>query len=95
MDPENIKDIEDWSTPTSVTNIRSVSWLVDYYKNFIDNFSTIACPMTSFQKKANKFLWMTKCKESFQKLKHILMTASILRIVDPDGDFIVCTDASK
>ena len=51
--------------------------------------------MTALQKKANKFLWTTKCEEIFQKLKHILMTAPILRIVYPDGDFIVCVDASK
>ena len=51
--------------------------------------------MTTLQKKANKFLWTTKCEESFPKLKYLLMTAPILRITDPDGDFIVCTDASK
>ena len=51
--------------------------------------------MTALQKKENKFLCMTKCKEIFQKLKQLLMTASILQIVDPIGDFIVCTDARK
>ena len=51
--------------------------------------------MTALHKKVNKFLWMTKWEESFQKLKHILTTAPILWIVDPDGDFIVCMDASK
>ena len=51
--------------------------------------------MTALQKKANKFLWTDKCEESFQKLKQLLMTALVLQIVDPDGDFIVCTDAIK
>ena len=51
--------------------------------------------MTALQKKANKFLWTTKCEEFFQKLKQLLMTAPILRIVDPYGDFIVCMDVSK
>ena len=51
--------------------------------------------MTALQKKENKFLWMTKCEESFQNIKHILMTTPMLRIVDPDGDFIVCMDARK
>ena len=51
--------------------------------------------MDSLQKKEKKFLWMTKCEESFQKLKHLLTTAPILQIVDPNGDFIVCIDASK
>ena len=51
--------------------------------------------MTALQKKSNKLLWIDKCEESFQKLKHLLMTALVLRITDPDGDFVVCTDASK
>ena len=55
----------------------------------------IAFPLTALQKKASKFLWTAKCKESFQKLKQIFMTASMLRIADLDGDFVVCMDAIK
>ena len=51
--------------------------------------------MTTLKKKVNKFLWTTKCEESFQNIKQLLMTTPILRIVDPDGDFIFCTDSSK
>ena len=51
--------------------------------------------MTSLDKKENKFIWIDKCKESFQKRKHLLMAALVLWIADPDGDFVVCTDASK
>ena len=51
--------------------------------------------MTNLQKKENKFLWTDKCEEIFQNIKQLLMTALVLQIADPDGDFIVCTDASK
>ena len=51
--------------------------------------------MTGLQKKASKFLCTSKCEESFQNLKNLLMTALVLQIVDRDGDFVVCTDASK
>ena len=51
--------------------------------------------MTTLQKKENKFLWIEKCEESFQKLKQLLMTVPTLHIVDPDGDFVVCMDGSK
>ena len=33
--------------------------------------------------------------ESFNKLKHMLTTAPILKIIDPFKDFVVCIDASK
>ena len=51
--------------------------------------------MNALQKKENKFLWTTKWEEIFQMVKQLLMTAPILWIADPDGDFIVCMDASK
>ena len=95
MDLEKIKAINDWTTPTSVTNIRSFLGLVEYYQNFIENFSRIACPMNALPKKVNKFIWTDKCEESFQNLKDLLMTVPVLRIVNLDGDFVVCTDASK
>ena len=95
MDLENIRAIKDWPTPTSFTNIRSFFGLVGYYWKFIENFLRIACPMTALQKKENNFLWTIKCEESFQNLKLLLMIALVLRIADPDGDFIVCMDARK
>ena len=87
--------IKDWPTLTSVTNIRSFLGLVGYYQKFIENFLRITCPMMALQKKANKFLWTDKCEESFQNLKQLLMTAPVLWIADPNGDFVVCMDASK
>ena len=36
-----------------------------------------------------------KCTESFNKLKHLLTTTPILKIVDPFKDFFVCRDTYK
>ena len=51
--------------------------------------------MTALQKEANKFIWNYKCEESFQKIKQCLMIAQVLHIPYPNGDFVICTDASK
>ena len=64
-----------------------------YYRRFIEGFSWITNPITSLQKKGKKFVWDQKCEESFKKLKELLTTAPILRIVDPNKDFVVCNDA--
>ena len=95
MEPKKIKAIKDWPTPTSVTDIRSFLGLAGYYRKFIEKFSRVVYPMTTLQKKESKLLWMTKCKEIFQNLKNILTTTPMLRIANPDGDFVFCTDASK
>ena len=58
----------------------------------IEWFSKFANPITSLHKKGKKFEWSQKCEDSFKILKTLLTTAPILRIADPNKDFIVCTD---
>ena len=91
----NIKAIEDWPTPTYVTHIRSFLVLSSYWRNLIKKFLRISCPMNSLQNKENKFLWRTNCEESFKKLKHLLTTALILQVGNPNGDFVVPIDDRK
>ena len=95
VDPEKIKSIEEWPTPTCVTDIRSFMGIIGYYRKFIDKFSRIACPITCLQKKANKFLWMTKYDNKFQNLKQLLTIARLLQIADRNGDFVFYVDARK
>ena len=49
--------------------------------------------ITSLHNKGKKFDWNQKCEDSFKKLKTLLTSAPILRIVDPNKEFVVCTDA--
>jgi hypothetical protein len=39
--------------------------------------------------------WTLDCEKSSQHLKQLLTSAPILRITDPNEDFIVCIDAYK
>jgi hypothetical protein len=95
VDPEKIEAIRGWSMPKNVTEVRSFMGLTGYYRRFIEGFSKIAHPITSLQKKGVKFQWALNCEKSFQHLKQLLTSAPILRIADPNEDFIVCIDACK
>jgi hypothetical protein len=95
VDPEKIEAIRGWSTPKNVTEVKSFMGLAGYYKRFIEGFSKIAHPITSLQKKGVKFQWTLDCEIFFQHLKQLLTSAQILRIVDPNEDFTVFTDACK
>jgi hypothetical protein len=68
--------------------------LAGYYRRFIAWFSRLSHPITSLQRKGKKFQWTTECQMSFQQLKQ-LNNAPILRIVDPNEYFVVCTDVCK
>ena len=66
-----------------------------YYRIFIVGFSNIAHPITSLQKKRTKFEWTLKCENNFNLLKELLTSAHVLKIVDPNEIFVVCTNACK
>ena len=69
VDPEKVQAIEDWTVPKDLTDVRSFMGITGYYRRLIEGFSKIANPITSLQKKGNKFDWNSKCEESFKKLK--------------------------
>ena len=67
--------------------------ITGYYRRLIEGFSRITNQITSLHKKGNKFDWNQKCEESFKKLKNLLTNAPILRIADPNKEFVVCIDS--
>ena len=62
VDPSKVKDVLDWSAPTTVSEIRSLLRLAEYYSRFIEGFSKIAKPMTELLKKDKKFVWTEDCE---------------------------------
>jgi hypothetical protein len=95
VDSNKIRSIMEWPTPKDISDIRSFMGLVGYYRRFIKGFSKIGFPITALQKKGVEFLWTPKCKERFWTLKHLLTHAPMLKIVDPETDFLMCNDAYK
>jgi hypothetical protein len=89
VDPDKIRSIMEWPTPKDVLDIRSFMGLEGYYRRFIKGFSKIGCPITTLQKKGVKFLWTPKCEERFQTLNHLLTHAPVLKIIDPETDFLL------
>jgi hypothetical protein len=95
VDPEKIRSIIEWPTPRDVLDIISFMGLAGYYRRFIEGFSKIVCPITALQKKGTKFPWTQKCEERFQTLKHLLTHAPVLKMVDPEAVFLMCTYVYK
>ncbi len=87
MDPAKVKEIVVWSTPTTVTEIRSLLGLAGYYWRFIEGFSKIAKPMTSLLEKGREFKWDEKCQDSFDQLIKRLMSPPVLVMPDLQKGF--------
>ena len=94
VDPKKIEVVVNWSRPACVTEIRSFLGLAEYYRRFIEGFSSIALPMTTLTRKGVKFIWSKACENSFQVLKDRLVSAPILTIPNGMEDFVIYSDAS-
>ncbi|MCI53841.1 retrotransposon protein, partial [Trifolium medium] len=90
-----VEAVLQWSTPKSVSEIRSFLGLASYYRRFIEGFSKLAMSLTQLTRKNRAFVWDKKCEDSFQELKRMLMTAPVLTLPDAKEPFAVYCDASK
>jgi transposase InsO family protein len=94
MDPDKVKTIVDWETPTCVTDVQAFHGFANFYRRFIKNFSTILAPLVNLTKKGVPFVWTTTCQLSFEALKKAFVTAPVLRPFDWTKEVILETDAS-
>ncbi len=94
-DPEKIESVRNYSTPTTLTELRRFLGLTSWYRRFIENYSTIAAPLCELLKKNEKFEWSPRQQEAFEKIKTVLTTAPILACPDFTQPFTLATDASE
>jgi hypothetical protein len=92
VDPTKVKEIMEWSVPTTVTEVRSFLGLAGYYRRFIEGFSKTAKPMTSLLEKGREFKWDEKCQDSFDQLKKRLMSPPVLVMPDLQKGFDIYCD---
>jgi len=93
-DPEKIRAVTQWPTPTNIRQIRQFIGLASWYRRFIRDFSATAAPLTKLTRKNAKWHWGPEEDRAFQQLKHALTIAPILACPDFERKFILQTDAS-
>ncbi|CAI7793784.1 unnamed protein product [Closterium sp. NIES-54] len=94
VDPAKIKTIQEWKSPTNITELKSFLGFVNYVRRFIPNMAGITGPLTDMLHKDMNFVWGEEAEAAFQMLKKILVSPPVLRIDDPSKPFEVVTNAS-
>ncbi|KAK3515174.1 hypothetical protein QTP70_008173 [Hemibagrus guttatus] len=96
MDQSKVQAVTDWPVPTTVKELQCFLGFANFYCCFIQNYSTVARPLTSLLKgKPRKLAWPDPAQGAFIRLKSSLTTAPILRHPDPAIPFVIKLDASS
>lgn len=77
-DPRLVEAVKNFQTPNSVKEVQSFHGLANYYRRFVENFASIAHPLTQLTRKGAKFEWTPECEEAFKALKEKLIQDSVL-----------------
>jgi hypothetical protein len=94
MSEDKIQVVKDWPTPRTVKDIQSFLGFVNFNRQFIQNFSKIAIPLTKLTKKENPWDWTKEQDEAFETLKQACVKPPVLVSFRSNEPLRFETDAS-
>jgi hypothetical protein len=94
-DESKVTAIWNFPGPKTVRDVRVFLGLSGYYRSFIKEYAAISRPLTQLTKKDAKFEWAEAHQLSFDKLKAVLYSDSVLAHPRFDLPFILRCDASN
>lgn len=81
--------------PKTIKQIQSFLGLTGYFRKFIEDYATIARPLSDILRKQNAFVFGVDQRRAFERLKERLMCEPVLKIYQQDAETELHTDASK
>jgi len=94
MDPTKGHVIHDWPVPQSLKEVQSFLGFANFYRCFIDQYSSIITLLMQLMWKDTTFAWSTNVQSTFDQLKHTFASAPILVHFDPNLPTILETNSS-
>ncbi|KAI3755784.1 hypothetical protein L1987_55590 [Smallanthus sonchifolius] len=95
VDKAKIDVIKSLPYPNCVREVRSFLGHAGFYRRFIKDFSKITRPMCELLQKDVEFEFSEACKQAFDTLKDLLVTAPIIQPPDWNLPFEIMCDASN
>lgn len=89
------KCVTNYKKPTTTKEIQRFLGLTGYFRRFIQNYSTIALPLSKLLRQDAKFQFGNDQYQAFERLKRIITSRPVLMIFKYGLETEVHTDASK
>jgi hypothetical protein len=93
MDPVKVEGISTWPTPICKCDVQSFLGFCNFYRRFIKGYADVARPLNYLTGNVD-FNWTPECQESFDKLKSLITSDTVLAIPNYQDKFRLETDAS-
>jgi len=94
MDPVKVARVCEWPIPENWTDMQAFVGFVNFYRRFIQDFSTIARPLFNLTHSDQAWNWGAKEQEAFERLKMVVTTAPILASPQDSKPFHIEADSS-
>ena len=94
MDPVKLKAVKEWPWPKKIKDIQKFLGFCNFYRQFVQGYSTMAWPLFNLTKKDTPWHWTQTEENMFTALQDALTSAPVLILPDYDKPFTLITDAS-
>ena len=93
-DPEKLIAVTKWPVRRSVKEVRQFLSFTNFFRRFIQGYSSMSRPLELLTGKYAKFIWSVYHQHAFEKLRTALLEAPVLGLADMTKGFRVVSDAS-
>ena len=94
-DPEKIRAVKDFPSPTDVHTVRSFLGLANQLGHFLPDLAMATIKIRALLKKNIVFQWLPEHEEEFNFVKQLLTSPLVVHFFDPSLPTSLLTDASK
>jgi hypothetical protein len=92
--PDRVKALSEFPAPKNTKQLRRALGMFNWFRKYINNYSSIAELLTPLLKKNVKFMWTNEQEMSLKKLKNSLMNSEILSFPRFDLPFVLAVYSS-
>jgi len=94
MDLVKVTGVREWPTPENKTDVQAFLGFVNFYRRFIQDFSTKARPLFDLTRSEQVWTWSRKKQAAFEDLKTAVTTAPVLVSPQESDPFRIEADSS-